>query len=160
MIRFFDDLNYFVECIREFQEFFHQCGTCMAVWINPQARGKIAELSEEQFNLFQQCFLDLVSWAPDLEEQKEHKIQLSHGYCTPCMRSGMMELAHRRQFRQGYETCFGSAVDGECNQEKCLYRCSCVVTRKQLEVWEKWTTFTPIPIAAYLATVESSIMVH
>jgi hypothetical protein len=120
-----------------FQDCFVQCVECRSLRLAD-------EIPKESAKFLGKLIDEFNSWAPCMDELKAFGFKISHGSCKLCIRERLIEVSRRRQIKEGYYPCFGTAVDGHCSEQgKCKYYNSCVTTQEEIEDHRGWQKVHP-----------------
>jgi hypothetical protein len=132
-LKYFDDCTPLIKAAWKFSEHLSRCVVCGCVSIvnfdNSFFDDKLSllEMTCKELNNLNLCVRQLGTL----------EIFLTGGMCVPCVRQKMFDVAKRRQKKEGFFPCFGTAVDGHCSQRDCKYYSCCVIDRKTLKEWEE-----------------------
>lgn len=99
------------------------CINCKLLWINTE---QTVCFSEEDFWIFCKAMYTLNQKRLTADEFARHDIRFTSILCTPCFHVSRGEKYREKQRIEGNFPCFGSAVNGYCDQSSCTYRSRCI----------------------------------
>lgn len=146
IMRYFRDCDEFLKALWRFESYLTQCICCRAMWASPPEKGGNGNgsgngvehtLSCEEMEVLQACLQELNRIKPCTGWLAEREVFVSHGMCKLCFRDRIMPLWKKRQKKESPFDCFGTAVNGYCDQVACVYRDTCVVNEEDIRQWKE-----------------------
>lgn len=145
----------FMYAIKFFETALVQCVKCR----------KFRLADEFQYHAHLQMLVNqLNQWALSVDDLKAFDLKVSHGFCKMCAREQLIPVSRKRQEKEGYYPCFGTAVDGCCSESglngsrRCKYYNACVTTRDEIEKHRAWVESHPPVIS--VAIMPEEITTH